>query len=254
MARTGGYGIWVSDHLAPQPPDLPATPIEAFSTLGALAAQLRDIRLGTLVSPMTYRPAAVLASFAHTLKEITGGRFVLGVGLGGTPEDHQDTGLPVGGYPQRLQAVREGCALIRRLLREWPARSPDDGVPLLIGGLGPATLRLVGALADEWIAFCDPAGLAAAAAAITEAATAAGRPPDAVATGAVAMLLDDEVPPSGRERLPAPALGLDDGTDVQTLRAYRDAGARELVVCDHRIPPDRRARAWDHLMRLVGAL
>lgn len=250
----GYHGLWIADHLLPEPPQGPASPLEAFTALGALAAQMRGVQLGTLVSPLTFRPAPVLAAFAATMNELTGDRFVLGVGLGGDAGEHRLTGLEWPSHAQRLRAVKKGCATIRRLLDSYPRLAPGSGrpgVPLLIGGSGRQTLALAGALADQWISYCDPEQLRASMDVIGAAAVAAGRPRDAVAAGTILMLLDDDVPGAWRGGLPSPALGLAEDDDVRLLRELRDAGAAEIVVCDHRIAVERRTRALDRLIRIA---
>jgi alkanesulfonate monooxygenase SsuD/methylene tetrahydromethanopterin reductase-like flavin-dependent oxidoreductase (luciferase family) len=256
-ANVGYQGFWIADHLLPEPVRGSAAPLEAFSTLGALAAELRGAQLGTLVSPLTFRPAPVLAAFATTLSELTGGRFVLGVGLGGDPDEHRLTGLKWPDYEQRLCAVEQGCQTIRRLLDVHPRPVLDAAssrVPLLIGGTSGRTLKLVGALADQWIRYCDPEQIKASLDIIGAAAVAAGRERDAVAPGAILMLLDDDVPIEWRANLPSPALGLVEAEDIRLLREFHDAGTVEVVICDHRIAPERRPHALDRLIRLCESV
>lgn len=76
--------VWVADHLLQADPT--STPdadmLEAYTTLGYLAAHTRRVRLGTMVSAVTYRPPALLIKAATTLDVLSGGRAWLGLGAG----------------------------------------------------------------------------------------------------------------------------------------------------------------------------
>jgi len=148
-ADEGGLDtVWVADHL------LQATPgashedpmLEAYTTLGYLAGCSERIRLGAMVSPVTYRPPAFLLKAVESLDELSGGRAWLGIGAGYHEEEarHFDLDLP----PMAERFERLEAFLKRSNLH-----------PVLIGGTGERrTLRLVAEYADACNVFDIPDG------------------------------------------------------------------------------------------------
>src|ERR1019366_4810862 len=88
--------LWVSDHMLQADPSssLGAEMLEAYTTLGFLASQTKRIRLGTMVSAVTYRPPALLVKAVTTLDVLSGGRAWLGVGAGYHQGEAAAMGLP----------------------------------------------------------------------------------------------------------------------------------------------------------------
>lgn len=82
--RAGYNTLWIADHLAGSVMNAPSM-LECFVTLGALAATTRNIGLGSLVVNAGLRDPAIVANSAATVQEISGGRFVLGLGAGASP-------------------------------------------------------------------------------------------------------------------------------------------------------------------------
>src|ERR1700709_2797730 len=88
--------------------------LDAWATIAALAAKTERLRLGTLVSPATFRHPAVLAKMAVTADHISGGRVELGIGAGWWEREHEAYGFdPPRGGP-RLDALEEHMGVIRR--------------------------------------------------------------------------------------------------------------------------------------------
>lgn len=173
---------WLWDHLLPLfgPKDGPA--YEGWTLLAALAAQTRRLRVGLLVTANPIRPPAVLAKIAATTDVISGGRLVVGIGVGGTRQpagaggvpgdnpavaEYAAYGLPVVSPAEGLARLDETCEVMRRLwsgevfdfdgphttlrgARCFPVPVQRPGPPLLIGGWGDRTLRLVARHADLW--------------------------------------------------------------------------------------------------------
>src|SRR6185312_14835982 len=96
-ARDGGFSAFFrSDHLlAMGRAGLPG-PTESFVTLGAIAAQVPDIRLGTLVTSATFRHPSMLAMAVANVDDISGGRVELGLGAGWFAAEHSAYGVPFG--------------------------------------------------------------------------------------------------------------------------------------------------------------
>ena len=93
----GLHTLWVADHLIQAAPgSAPDSPmLEAYTTLGYLAARTQRIRLGTMVTAATYRPAALLVKAVTTLDVLSGGRAWLGIGAGYHEEEARALGLPL---------------------------------------------------------------------------------------------------------------------------------------------------------------
>jgi alkanesulfonate monooxygenase SsuD/methylene tetrahydromethanopterin reductase-like flavin-dependent oxidoreductase (luciferase family) len=136
--EAAGVGtIWLADHLEGEPRFR-----DSWTLLGALAGQTSRARIGPLVSPMTFRAAAVLARAGDTLDELSDGRAELGVGAGGRPGDH--VLADVEQWPPRERA-RRLAAWVPRI-----AELQQRAVPLTIGGQGPTALRLAARHAARW--------------------------------------------------------------------------------------------------------
>jgi len=142
--------------------------LDAWATIAALAATTERLRLGTLVSPATFRHPAVLAKLAVTADHISGGRVELGIGAGWWDREHEAYGFDLPAVGPRMDALEEQMELIRRHWEEGPfnyegrhyrAKNLDampkpmqqPRLPLILGGKGgPRSLRLAAALADEY--------------------------------------------------------------------------------------------------------
>jgi alkanesulfonate monooxygenase SsuD/methylene tetrahydromethanopterin reductase-like flavin-dependent oxidoreductase (luciferase family) len=139
--RLGFASVWLADHLlsAWQPG---RHGIEAWTALSVAAAETERVRLGPLVSPVTFREPALVARMTEALSALSGGRFVLGLGLGWNRAEHAQFDIP---FPSL--AVR--CERLVRTVELTRQACPN--VTLLIGGMGDrATLPLVARYADAW--------------------------------------------------------------------------------------------------------
>jgi alkanesulfonate monooxygenase SsuD/methylene tetrahydromethanopterin reductase-like flavin-dependent oxidoreductase (luciferase family) len=184
--------ITVSDH-----PYIP-TELETFTLLGLLAGRTERVLLSPNVAPLTLRPPAMLAKAAATLQFVTGGRFVLGLGVGGPYE--MTTGFG-GAWPrlgQAVDALDEAVPLIRRLWGPEPVDHdgaffhyeqagagppPKPAVPIWVGSFKPRMLAVTGRHADGWLptnAYLDLAEVPDMHRRIDEAAVAAGRDPSRI--------------------------------------------------------------------------
>lgn len=142
---------------------------DAWTLLAALAARTERIRLGTLVSPVTFRLPSVLAKSAATVDEISAGRVEIGMGAGWWTEEHTQFGLPFPPTRERFEMLEEQLEIVHRLLTEdrftfegrhysladaeflpKPLQRPRP--PIVIGGkkVGAWMQRLIGAWADEF--------------------------------------------------------------------------------------------------------
>lgn len=138
---------------------------ESVAIAGALAATTETIRLGQSVLNSPYRSPAHLAKIAETLDEISGGRYVLGIGAGNSPEsDYRAFGFPV---DHRYSRFEEAIQIVHALLKdgqvdfegrfysakdaEMVLRGPrTQGPPINIAAGGPKMLRLAARYGDAW--------------------------------------------------------------------------------------------------------
>jgi len=188
-----------SDHYLKMGPvtGLPG-PTDAWVTLAGLAVQTERIRLGTLVSPVTFRPPGPLAISVAQVDQMSGGRVEFGLGTGWFDDEHTAYGLPFPPLGERFEIFEEQLAVITGL---WTAPDGEkfsfDGAhyqvsdspalpkpaqrprpPIIIGGGGPKkTPRLAAAYADEYNAGFDTIeGTEAAYNRVRAAVETAGRP------------------------------------------------------------------------------
>src|SRR2546425_2679993 len=107
--QTGFDSVWVMDHFYQLPPlggpDQPM--LESYTLLGALGARTNRVRLGTLVTGVTYRNPALLAKIVTTLDVITSGRAILGIGAAWYDEEHDALGFEFPGAGERLDRLEE---------------------------------------------------------------------------------------------------------------------------------------------------
>jgi alkanesulfonate monooxygenase SsuD/methylene tetrahydromethanopterin reductase-like flavin-dependent oxidoreductase (luciferase family) len=141
--RLGFESVWVSDHLA-STWFAETHGLDPWIALSVAAAETHRVRLGPLVSPVTFRQPALVARMAEAIGDLSQGRFVLGLGLGWNADEHTQFGIPFPPFADRLHLLAESIERIRQVLGE-------RHTPLLIGGSGPrSTLPLVARYADEW--------------------------------------------------------------------------------------------------------
>ncbi len=168
-ADAGGFAsLWVMDHFFQIPPVGPAEKdmLEGYSALSFLAAVTRNVRLGTLVSGVTYRHPGVLVKTVTTLDVLSGGRAMLGIGAAWFEREHRGLGVPFPPLAERFERLEETLQIAKQM---WSGRAtPFAGrhyalaetlcvpqplarphPPILIGGMGEKkTLRLVARYAD----------------------------------------------------------------------------------------------------------
>lgn len=205
-ARDGGFSAFFrSDHvLAMGDAGLPG-PTESFVNLGAIAAAVPDIRLGTLVTSATFRHPSMTALAAATVDDISGGRMELGIGAGWFEDEHRAYGLDFGhSFGERFDRLTEQLEIVTGLwstpigetfthagrfytLADSPGlpkpRQTDAAgrphLPIIIGGKGPKrTPALAARFADEInVAFTDLAEITAQYGRVRAACAAVGRDP-----------------------------------------------------------------------------
>ncbi len=249
-----GYdSLWLPDHLIAREGDVPR--LEAWEALAALATVTTRVRVGPLVSPVTFRHPAVLAKMAVTLDHISAGRAILGLGAGGMVEEHRQFGLHLDTARERTERLEEAALLIRSLLegtisdfagKYYGARGAralpkpvQPRMPFLIAGMGQGVVRIAAQLADIWNGIGLPPAISAKVHELRQQISAAGRDPASVmATASFRLIIRDgedaiarrinELDPSWHED-PYRIVG-DVPTVVRQLRAYVRAGVHGLIV------------------------
>ncbi len=229
LAEELGFdGAWGFDHLQPMYGEGPGETFEGMTTLAALAALTTRIRLGLLVTGVTYRHPSVFAAQALTVDHASHGRLDLALGAAWFDKEHRELGIPFPPTGERFALLEDTLEIVARLLtgdvvsyqgnvvslrdaqlRPAPVQRPRP--PIWIGGSGPRrTLPLVARYADAWHSFGTPNSLRPVYERIDQLAIEAGRDPSDI--------------------LRAGSLSLD---DIETARKHagkwRDAGYGYLV-------------------------
>ena len=167
--------LMVSDHVAVTPDvaeQYPAPFYEPFTTLSWLAGLTRGIRLGTTVLIVPYRHPRLTARMAANLSDLSGGRLVLGVGVGWARQEFAALGVP---FRERGRLTDEHLLAIRAAWRD-DADYRGGPVPVWIGGNSDAALRRAVRLGDAWHPLRFTPGWITEAAARLRAGAAGDRP------------------------------------------------------------------------------
>ena|ERR1019366_2566991 len=250
---TGADSLWAVDHLYwPHPIN------ECLTTLAIAAAATRQPTLGSCILQLPLRHPAAVAKQATALQHLSGGRFILGVGVGSHPEEYARAGVD---YHRRGLLMDAGIATLHEA---WapvhdtevddvpgtpPIRyrqdPPSPRVPLWIGGSSPAARRRAAAVGDGWAPlFLTPDAYGPAVRCLRQETEQAGRDPDAVEPAVVifarvgpqdeaqargAAWLSDmySVPPKAFERH---LVAGEPEACAAALGRYVEAGARHIIV------------------------
>jgi alkanesulfonate monooxygenase SsuD/methylene tetrahydromethanopterin reductase-like flavin-dependent oxidoreductase (luciferase family) len=169
LDAAGYAGVWSWDHFMGRG-DLTVPVVESWTILAMAAASTERVTVGPFVLNVMNRHPAVVARMASTLQVASGGRLVLGMGIGGAPKEHESYGIDFPAAPERVARLEEAIAVIRALWTGGPVTrdSPFDPLraasahpvperppPIVIGGETPAGARLAGRIGDGWSAFDD---------------------------------------------------------------------------------------------------
>jgi F420-dependent oxidoreductase-like protein len=196
--EVGFDGVWVFDHFKALYGD-PAGPcLEAWTLLAGLATITSRVRLGTLVTGITYRAPSILATEAVTVDHLSDGRLELAVGAAWHEREHHELGLEFPPASERIRRLDEAIRVMRLLMTEDGATFEGDRYrlnhaaynpkpvqkphpPLWIGGQGERLmLRLVAREADAWHGYGSVDTVARKCRLIDQYATEVGRDPKSI--------------------------------------------------------------------------
>jgi F420-dependent oxidoreductase-like protein len=164
----GVEALFRSDHYMSVAGRTNRASLDAWATIAALAATTNTVRLGTLVSPTTFRHPSELAKVVATADHVSGGRVELGLGTGWLEAEHRAYGFPFPPLGERLATLEEHLEVVRREWADGPFSFDGarysirdlDALPkpiqhprpnLILGGSGgPRSLALGARFADEY--------------------------------------------------------------------------------------------------------
>ena len=229
LAEELGFdGVWGFDHFEPMYGEGPGETFEGMTTLAALAGVTSRVRLGLLVTGVTYRHPSVLAAQAITVDHASHGRLELALGAAWFEQEHRELGIPFPPLGERFDLLEDELEIVTRLftgetvsyegrrislhdarMRPRPVQRPHP--PIWIGGTGARrTLPLAARFADAWHGFGSPNSLRDVNDRLDQLAEEAGRDPSSI--------------------LRAGSLSLDDlDTSRRHAAKWRDAGYGYLV-------------------------
>ena len=166
--RAGLYSMWVMDHFfqIPNVGPVEGEMLEGWSALAFAAGRTNRIKLGTMVTGVTYRYPGLLAKIVTTLDVLSHGRSYLGIGAAWNEQEHRGLGVPFPPVSERFERLEETLKIIHQMwsgneepfngkyyhlerLLNSPQTVQKPHPPILIGGTGERkTLRLVAQYAD----------------------------------------------------------------------------------------------------------
>ena len=245
--------IWLYDHLLFRGDDKPTEGIwECWTMLAALAEATERVQLGTIVLCAPFRNPALLAKMADTLHEISGGRFIFGLGAGWHKPEFDAFGYPFDHLASRFD---EALQIIVPLLREGKVdftgqfysapscelrpHATSSGIEILIAGAKPRMLGLTARYADSWNTawLGQPTLLPERRARLDAACAEQGRDPATLAT-TVGVIIQPPQLENPEQLPPERALRGSVAEVAAAFRSYADMGVAHLICTAERVTPE----------------
>ena len=169
LDEAGFAGLWCLDHFMGRG-DRTVPVVECWTIVAMAAGMTERVTVAPFVFNVMNRHPALVARMASTLQIASGGRLILGIGIGGAPKEHAAYGMDFPDAPERAARLEEAVAVIRALWSGGPVTRPSRFYPLedavafpvpepapriIIGGETPAGARLAGRIGDGWNTFDD---------------------------------------------------------------------------------------------------
>ncbi len=167
LDAAGYAGLWCWDHVMGRgDPTVPV--VEGWTMLSMAAGATSRATIGPFVLNVMNRHPALVARMASTLQIASGGRLILGIGIGGAPREHEAYGIDFPAPPERVARLEEAVAVIRALWTGGPVTResayyplkeaaaypvPEPAPRIIIGGETPNGARLAGRIGDGWTTF-----------------------------------------------------------------------------------------------------
>jgi alkanesulfonate monooxygenase SsuD/methylene tetrahydromethanopterin reductase-like flavin-dependent oxidoreductase (luciferase family) len=170
LDEAGFAGVWCWDHFIGQGKDRTVPVVESWTMLAMAAAQTSRVTVAPFVLNVMNRHPAVVARMASTLHIASGGRLILGIGIGGAPREHHAYGIDFPDAQERVARLEEAVAVIRALWTGGPVTRPSpfyrledavaypvpDPVPkIIVGGETRPGASLAARIGDGWNTFDD---------------------------------------------------------------------------------------------------
>ncbi len=280
--ESGFDSVWVMDHFYQLPPlGGPSQPIlEAYTLLGALAARTAKVKLGTMVTGVTYRNPAHLAKIVTTLDVISSGRAILGIGAAWYDVEHDGLGFEFPPARERLDRLEEALQICRAMFteeapsfsgryyrireaRNVPRPVRSSGPPILVGGGGERrTLQLVARYADMCNLTGDAGTIAHKVDVLRGHCKAIGREPSEVTVSRLSTLVltgsDEETVATKdflRQATGEEPTGSDVGTPDQLVSRVEDLAAVGVEYFVFNVPtgtPETVRRVGEVLVGAFG--
>jgi len=247
VAEENGFdSVWLGDHLLYRGDGRPERgPWEAWTMLAALAAETERVEFGPLVACAGFHPPAVLAKMAATIDEISGGRFILGLGAGWNEPEFDAFGIP---FDRRAARFEEALAIIAPLIAGGRVThhgafhhvddaallpAPTRPVPLMIGSVGDRVLRAALPTAAWWNTWFDwfgnsADGFATLNGRISRLCSDVGRDQTTLKRSACLLVVTDS--DAGERPRPVEYSAATVVDVLARIREMRDAGADEVIL------------------------
>jgi alkanesulfonate monooxygenase SsuD/methylene tetrahydromethanopterin reductase-like flavin-dependent oxidoreductase (luciferase family) len=196
VAAAGFDSLWFADHFSFPSDTGRRGSWDVYTLIAAIAASVPGVTVGPMVACTAYRNPGVIAKMTEMIQDISGGRFILGLGAGWQKDEYDQFGLP---FEPRVTRFEEALTIIHGLLRDGeidfqgkyvqankaanlPRAASGPDTPILIGSTGDRMLGLLAKYGDAWNTGwnADTDGLKAKAAKLDAACQAIGRDPETV--------------------------------------------------------------------------
>ena len=234
-AAVGFDTLWFDDHFSfPEGDDGIRGQWEAWTLMAAIAAEVPDVLLGPMVACTAYRNPGVIAKMTEMIDEISGRRFILGLGAGWQKDEYRQFGIR---FEPRVSQFAEALHIIHGLLRDGAIDYPGEfyqahdaqnlprgprelGAPILIGSSAPRMLKLLVRYAEAWNTGGGSIDEVTAKVERLDAACAeAGRDPGSVyRTIGHSITLENGDYPNGME------------AEAEKIAAYRELGFQHVMI------------------------
>ncbi len=240
-ADAGFEGLWFADHFSFESDAGLRGSWDAWTLMAAIAASVPNVHIGPMVACTAYRNPGVIAKMTEMIQDISGGRFILGLGAGWSKPEYKQFGFR---FEPRVSQFEEALRIIHGLLRNGaidfqgeyyqanqavnlPRSASGASTPILIGSTGDRMLGLLAKYGDAWNVGWngDTEGLKVKVAKLDAACVEAGRDPRSVV-----RTVSVGVAGNGFAGDPATIFSGDTGALVTLLRELEALGFRHLIV------------------------